>query len=144
MRGKVGPWESHFQLTSKLLVSKASMCIRSRFLMKRKEMVFNLILYVRIDLPLQFTSTMIPHQYIISEKAHLLYIPWSCVFYRLENKYHCCWIDNLYMSTKISKLSCINKNKLMVSGVARKLGRGIPFSPLQQEKNQRKMLLGLG
>ena len=63
------------------------------------------------------------------------------LFDKVEEKYHNCWLDNLYMSAKLAKISFTHKNKVMVSGVTRKSGRGIPFCVLQEEKKLKRDII---
>lgn len=47
-------------------------------------------------------------------------------------------MDNLYISTKFAKFSFTHPKKVMIAGVARTSGRGIPLSVLQYEKKDQK------
>ena len=56
------------------------------------------------------------------------------MFDQLEEKYHNCWFDNLYLSAKFAKASFAHRNKIRISGPMRKSGRGLPKCVLQEEK----------
>ena len=56
------------------------------------------------------------------------------MFDQLEEKYHNCWFDNLYLSAKIAKTSFAHRSKIRILGPMRKSRRGLPKCILQQEK----------
>jgi hypothetical protein len=61
------------------------------------------------------------------------------LFDHLTDRYHRIWMDNLYLSSKFVKAAYLHKNKVMIAGVTRKAGRGLPLSVLQEEeKNKTK------
>jgi len=51
----------------------------------------------------------------------------------LEEGNHICGLDNLYNSTKFAREAFLGKNCIMVHGMARKRGRGLPSYVLQEE-----------
>jgi Transposase IS4 len=51
----------------------------------------------------------------------------------LKEKYHRCWMDNLYLSAKFAKMCYNHRNAVLLSGVTRKQGRGLPTHVLQEE-----------
>jgi hypothetical protein len=55
------------------------------------------------------------------------------MFDQLKDKYHVCGLDNLYNSTKFCREAFSGKNAVMVHGVTRKSGRGLPSCVLQEE-----------
>jgi Transposase IS4 len=59
----------------------------------------------------------------------------------LKEKFHRCWMDNLYLSAAFPKL-CYNHSKaVLIAGVTRKTGRGLPNHVLQEEaKNKRAQM----
>jgi hypothetical protein len=60
------------------------------------------------------------------------------LFDTLEDKYHHCGMDNLYNSAAFCKAGYTHPNKVLIHGVTRKGGRGIPPSVLQEEVKNRK------
>ena len=60
------------------------------------------------------------------------------MFDQLKEPYHHCGLDNLYISAKFACAAFIGKNKVMVQGVARKSGRGLPACVLQEEQKNSK------
>jgi Transposase IS4 len=55
------------------------------------------------------------------------------LFDLLKEEYHCVWMDNLYISAKFAR-GCLNHiRKVLIAGVVRKDGRGVPNCVLQQE-----------
>jgi hypothetical protein len=65
------------------------------------------------------------------------------LFDRVEDKYHRCMMDNLYMSAKLCRVSFNHPNKLLIAGVTRKGGRGLPGSVLQEEEKNKDRQLGV-
>ena len=60
----------------------------------------------------------------------------SCIlgmFDQLENKFHNCWFDNLYLSARFAKAAWTHSNKVRISGPTRKSGRGLPKCVIQEE-----------
>ena len=55
------------------------------------------------------------------------------LFDKLEQQYSRVWIDNLYISAKFAKFAMNHPKRVLIAGVARKSGRGIPMSVLQEE-----------
>ena len=52
----------------------------------------------------------------------------SCIlgmFDQLENKFHNCWFNNLYLSARLAKAAWTHSNKVRISGPTRKSGRGL-------------------
>ena len=56
------------------------------------------------------------------------------MFDQLDEKFHNCWFDNLYLSAKFAKAAYIHPKKVRISGPTRKAGRGLPSSVLQEEE----------
>ena len=56
------------------------------------------------------------------------------MFDQLEEEYHNCWFDNLYLSAKFAKASFTHDKKIRISGPTRKSGRGLPKCVIQEEK----------
>jgi hypothetical protein len=56
------------------------------------------------------------------------------MFDQLDQTYHNCWFDNLYLSTKFAKAAYLHPKKIRISGPTRKSGRGLPKFVLQEEK----------
>jgi hypothetical protein len=48
------------------------------------------------------------------------------MFDQLKSQYHVCGLDNLYNSVRFCRDAFTGKNKVIVHGVARKSGRGVP------------------
>ena len=57
------------------------------------------------------------------------------LFDHLEDKFHRVWMDNLYLSASFARACFNHPKKVMIAGVTRKGGRGLPVSILQEEKN---------
>ena len=55
------------------------------------------------------------------------------LFDQLKNDHHRCGVDNLYTSAKFFKGAYNHPRKVLLHGVARKSGRGVPQSILQEE-----------
>ena len=55
------------------------------------------------------------------------------MFDQLEEKYHNCWFDNLYLSAKFARAASKHTNKVRISGPTRKSGRGLPKCVVQEE-----------
>ena len=55
------------------------------------------------------------------------------MFDQLEEKYHNCWFDNLYLSAKFARAVYKHTNKVRISGPTRKSGRGLPKCVVQEE-----------
>jgi hypothetical protein len=52
---------------------------------------------------------------------------------RLTTSYHRVWVDNLYMSSKFAKAAWKSRNKVLLNGVARGAGRGVPKCVVQEQ-----------
>ena len=61
------------------------------------------------------------------------------LFDSLGHKFHRCGMDNLYTSARFCKAAYKHTNKVLVHGVARKSGRGLPSTVLQEEVQNRTM-----
>ena len=59
------------------------------------------------------------------------------LFDSMEDKYHECGVDNLYMSAKFARDAYMHENKIKLHGVTRKSGRGLPSFVLQEEVQNR-------
>ena len=55
------------------------------------------------------------------------------MFDQLENKFHNCWFDNLYLSARFTKAAWTHSNKVRISGPTRKSGCGLPKCVIQEE-----------
>ena len=55
------------------------------------------------------------------------------LFDALRDEYHRCGMDNLYNSAAFCRYAYNHKNRVLVHGVTRRWGRGIPNCVLQQE-----------
>jgi Transposase IS4 len=55
-----------------------------------------------------------------------------------DEKYHRVWMDNLYLSAKFCKGCYNHASKVLIAGVARKSGRGIPDCVIQEEVKNKK------
>ena len=60
------------------------------------------------------------------------------LFDSLEDTHHRVWMDNLYLSATFCKAAYNHPMKVMIAGVTRKGGRGLPISVLQQEVDNKK------
>ena len=85
-----------------------------------------------------FTWTFYFCNQLVPEKWTMLgYSPLhSCIlgmFDQLEEKYHNCWFDNLYLSAKFAKAAYKHTNKVQISGPTRKSGQGLPKCVIQEE-----------
>jgi len=131
---KVDPFIAHImvvamRVTNRQLVSTETMRIKGELITRRKEMDFKLIPFVKMVTLTVFTSTICHHQHNTSQKSVLHFF----LFDQLKEKYHVCGLDNLYNSVKFCRDAWARKNKVMVHGVARKTGRGVPDCCQQEE-----------
>ena len=55
------------------------------------------------------------------------------MFDQLEEKYHNCWFNNLYLSAKFAKPAYKHTNKVQISGPTQKSGQGLPKCVIQEE-----------
>jgi hypothetical protein len=62
------------------------------------------------------------------------------LFDQLKTKHHRCWVDNLYMSARFAKAAFSHGNKVLVAGVTRAKGHGIPKCVLQEAVEKQKDL----
>jgi hypothetical protein len=63
------------------------------------------------------------------------------LFDSLKDKHHRCWMDNLYLSAKFAKACYTHPKQVLIAGVTRKSGRGLPAHVLQEEeKNKKKQM----
>jgi hypothetical protein len=60
------------------------------------------------------------------------------LFDKLEHRKHRVWMDNLYMSAKFARAAYCHPNSVLISGVTRKSGRGVPSCVLQEEQKNKK------
>jgi hypothetical protein len=60
------------------------------------------------------------------------------LFDSIKDRYHHCGMDNLYNSVNFCKAGFANRNKVLIHGVTRKGGRGLPSSVLQEEVKNKK------
>ena len=65
------------------------------------------------------------------------------LFDSLRDEHHCCSMDNLYNSATFCRYSYNHRNRVLVHGVTRKWGRGIPDCVLQEEVKNRKAQIGV-
>ena len=78
--------------------------------------------YFRHDpLPVQYNHLSPLHTRVMS------------LFDSLTDQFHECGMDNLYMSAKFCKDAYNHPAKVKLHGVARKAGRGLPLSVIQEE-----------
>jgi Transposase IS4 len=84
-----------------------------------------------------FRNMPAPKKYV-SRKFSPLHSRVLFLFDQLKQGNHICGLDNLYNSTKFAREAYVGKNCVMVHGVTRKSGRGLPSCVLQKElKNQK-------
>ena len=65
------------------------------------------------------------------------------MFDSVEDKNHTCGVDNLYISAKFCKDAYLHPNRILLYGVVRKSGRGLPAFVVQEEKKTKKNRLKL-
>ena len=65
------------------------------------------------------------------------------LFDQVKSKHHRCGMDNLYTSVKFFKEAYCHEKKVLCHGVARKSGRGVPTSVLQEEVMNRNAQLSV-
>jgi len=58
---------------------------------------------------------------------------------QLKDKHHVCGMDNLYTSARFFREAYASKNKVLCHGVARKSGRGLPKSVIEEEVKNKKL-----
>ena len=63
------------------------------------------------------------------------------LFDTVVDKYHQAGMDNLYNSVAFCRAAYNHSNKVLVHGVARKGGRGVPPCVLQQEETKKNLKL---
>lgn len=56
------------------------------------------------------------------------------LFDQLRDNYHRVFMDNLYLSAKFCRSAYSHNRKVLIAGVTRKSGRGLPSSVVQEEK----------
>jgi len=61
------------------------------------------------------------------------------LFDKLEDACHRVWMDNLYLSATFCKAAYNHPKKVLIAGVTRKGGRGLPILVLQQEVENKKL-----
>jgi hypothetical protein len=61
------------------------------------------------------------------------------MFDQLKSAHHVCGMDNLYNSVKFCRDAFTGKNKVMVHGVAKKSGRGLPKCIIQDEVTNKNL-----
>ncbi|MGL5935534.1 MAG: hypothetical protein ACRCZI_07915, partial [Cetobacterium sp.] len=61
----------------------------------------------------------------------------------LKDKYHRCWMDNLYLSANFAKACCNHPMRVLIAGVTRKNGRGLPAHVLQEDAKNKKAQLAV-
>ena len=55
------------------------------------------------------------------------------MFNQLENMFHNCWFDDLYLSARFAKAAWTHSNKVRISGPTRKSGYGLLKCVIQEE-----------
>mmetsp|Transcript_21050 Transcript_21050/g.30062 ORF Transcript_21050/g.30062 Transcript_21050/m.30062 type:complete len:198 (+) Transcript_21050:754-1347(+) len=80
-----------------------------------------------------YFRNMPPPAHYIAKKCSALHARVLFLFDQLKEKYHVCGLDNLYNSVKFCRDAWAGKKKIMVHGVARKTGRGVPDCCQQEE-----------
>lgn len=60
------------------------------------------------------------------------------LFDHLMDNYHRIWMDNLYLSAKFCKAAYNHERKVLIAGVTRRNGRGLPLSSVLQEEEKNK------
>jgi len=62
-----------------------------------------------------------------------------CLFLldQVKDKYHVFGVDNLYTSTRFFREAYVGKNQVLCHGVARKSGRGLSKSIIQEEPKKK-------
>jgi len=63
-------------------------------------------------------------------------VMWLCD--QLKDKGHRIWMDNLYLSAKLCRVCFTHKLNVLIAGVTRKSGRGLPRSIKQEEAKNRE------
>ena len=88
--------------------------------------------FVRLVTLMHFIYGTCSHQGTTFSNAVLLFcIPHLSIFDQLKSPFHVCGLDNLCKSVKLFRDAYTGKNKVMVHGVARKSGRGLPRCIIQ-------------
>lgn len=60
------------------------------------------------------------------------------LFDRTEEEWTRVWMDDLHISAKFTKFACNHPKRVLIAGVARKSGKGIPLSVMQDEVKEKK------
>jgi hypothetical protein len=79
-----------------------------------------------------FRNVAAPKKYL-KKKCSPLHSRVLFLFDQLQSKNHVVGLDNLYISARFAREAITGKNHVMVHGVCRKEGRGIPACVLQKE-----------
>ena len=80
-----------------------------------------------------YLQNMPAPKHYIQKKCSPLHSRVPFMFDQLKDKYHVCGLDNLCNSTKFCREAFSGKNAVMVHGVTRKSGHGLPSCVLQEE-----------
>ena len=86
-----------------------------------------------------FFRNMPPPRHYISKGCSALHARVLFMFDQLKGKYHVCGLDNLYNSVRFCRDAFTGVNKVMVHGVARKNGRGLPKCVIQEEVENKNL-----
>jgi len=68
-------------------------------------------------------------------------VMWLCD--QLKERGHRIWMDNLYLSTKLCRVAYTHHMQVLIAGVTRKSGRGLPRSIKQEEAKNREAELAI-
>ena len=85
-----------------------------------------------------YFRNMPPPEKYIRQGMSALHARVLSLFDKLRDKYHRCGMDNLYNSVKFCRDAYKHEKKVLVHGVARKSGRGLPDHVIQDEVQQEK------
>ena len=79
-----------------------------------------------------FFSTRSPSKKYIDKGLFPLHARVMCLFDHLEDQFHECGVDNLYMSAKFCRDAYTHHKKVKLHCVTRKDGRGLPRCIIQE------------
>jgi hypothetical protein len=88
-----------------------------------------------------FRNVPVPRKYNVERKNSPLHSRMLFLFDTLRDCYHTVGMDNLYLSLKFCREAFTGNNKVMIHGVTRRSGRGLPSCVIQLEETNKKKAL---
>ena len=91
-----------------------------------REMGSNVTHFAMMAIRSPFFRHEVPPKKYINKGLSPLHARVMCLFDHLEDQFHECGVDNLYMSAKFCRDAYTHHKKVKLHGVTRKDGRGLP------------------